>query len=275
MKNVYRSQHASLPYTREIHDAWEDHYRSPANERFYELVFDRIVSLVEPPPGSTFLDAGCGPGFHAMRLARRGYRVRAIDFSEAILPLARANVQQAGLGDRIDLGREDLRKLSFARGSYRYVLCWGVLMHVPAISEAVSELSRMVEPGGTLIVAENNLRSPQGAAVRLLGALPRGGRKTRRVPAGLESWKQTGAGPLLTRTADIRWLVDEFHRHGMVLRVRLPGQLTEAYAKAPWAALERGIHRLNKDWFEQVRAPGPAGGERARSQPPGLIGVPR
>ena len=33
-------------------------------------------------PGDTVLDAGCGPGVHAIRAARAGLKVKAIDISE-------------------------------------------------------------------------------------------------------------------------------------------------------------------------------------------------
>src|SRR5680860_824013 len=131
----------------EIDDVWESNYRSEANERFYEFAFDRIVELGAPTPGSRFLDVGCGPGFHAMRLARRGFDVRAIDFSEAVLEDASRNVERAELGDRITLQREDLLDINFEDAQFKNVLCWGVLMHIPDVAGAVSELCRATAPG--------------------------------------------------------------------------------------------------------------------------------
>jgi SAM-dependent methyltransferase len=241
----------------EIHETWEDAFRTPENERFYELAFDRIVELVGAPADEEFLDCGCGPGYHAMRLARRGYRVRAVDFSESILELAARNVAAAGLKDRIELGREDLLALSFSDASFSYVLCWGVLMHIPDVSGAVAELSRALAPGGTLVVAESNSRSLEGLALRALAPIRGSDRSSRPSPAGMESWKETEAGPLLTRVADVGWLSDEFARHGVVLKRRLPGQFTELHAKAPWPWLKRGLHGFNDAWF-RVRAPGAA-----------------
>ena len=55
-----------------VHAGWERAYRSPANEAFYERLFDLMLGAVAAPVGARWLDVGCGPAFHSMRLARRG-----------------------------------------------------------------------------------------------------------------------------------------------------------------------------------------------------------
>ena len=70
----------------DMHCQWEGDYRTAANEDFYERAFDSIIDELAPPPGATFLDAGCGPCAHSARLARRGFNVQAVDFSESALP---------------------------------------------------------------------------------------------------------------------------------------------------------------------------------------------
>jgi hypothetical protein len=105
-------------------------------------------------------------------------------------------------------------------------------------------------------------RAPLDAsgAARLSGARRGTGREVERTPAGLEAWKQTEAGPLITRTADIPWLAREFERHGVVLRQRLPAEFTELYTKVSRPSIAGAIHRWNELCFRRVRRPGPAGG---------------
>lgn len=69
----------------EMHRQWEGDYRTTDNEDFYERAFDHIISVLEPPRDAIFLDAGCGPGAHSVRLARRGFKVHAVDFSQSAL----------------------------------------------------------------------------------------------------------------------------------------------------------------------------------------------
>src|SRR3989449_2888486 len=140
----------------EIHQQWSRHYRTADNESFYEQAFDEILRVLNPPPGTTFLDAGCGSCAHSVRLARRGFNVRAVDFFESALAMAEGYVNSKELQDQIILGRESLLELLFPDETFDYGLGWGVLMHIPRVERAVSELSRVIKPGGTLVVSEGN-----------------------------------------------------------------------------------------------------------------------
>lgn len=253
MRSADQARQESTLAETSVHEEWEAAYRSEENEAFYEQSFDRFLALVDPPAGSRFLDAGCGPGFHSIRLARRGFEVLAIDFSEMVLEMARANVRSAGLEDQIEIQRKDLVELALPTESEQYVLCWGVLMHIPDIERAVAQLARVTAPGGTLIVSEANCRSLDNRLERLALRL-RGKTPAPRTTTGIESWRETPAGQLLTRRADIGWLVDAFSTHRMQLEYRLPGQLTELYANPRLEFLGRALHRLNSVWARRVRS---------------------
>jgi len=234
-----------------VHELWESGFRAPRNERFYELAFDNILRKIQPSPGSIFLEVGCGRGFHAMRLARRGYKVKAVDFSDAALKTARDNVRAAGLEHLVDVDRQDLTDLSYGDYTFDYALCWGVLMHVPEVGRAIEELSRVIAPGGHLIVHEGNVHSPEAIAILAAKRLT-GLSGLRRTPAGVEHWKETSAGPLLTRRANIPWLIAAFERQGLVLRHSLPTQMTELYVKPPWDWMKNCMYALNDYWYRRV-----------------------
>jgi 2-polyprenyl-3-methyl-5-hydroxy-6-metoxy-1,4-benzoquinol methylase len=234
-----------------VHELWESGFRSPRNELFYELAFEHILGKIQPPPGSVFLEVGCGRGFHAMRLARRGYKVKAVDFSDAVLDMARENVRAAGLEHLIDVDREDLIDLSYDDHTFDYALCWGVLMHVPEVERAIEELSRVIAPGGHLIVHEGNVHSPEAIAILVAKRMTRRP-GLRRTPAGVDHWKETSVGPLLTRRANIPWLIAAFERRGLLLQRRLPTQMTELYAKPSRDWMKNRIYALNDYWYRRV-----------------------
>ena len=90
-------------------DAWDSDYCHPIAERYYDRAVPRMLELLGAGPGDTVLDAGCGPGVHAIRAARAGLKMKAIDISETMLAEARCRVQRAGMGASVELAREDLR----------------------------------------------------------------------------------------------------------------------------------------------------------------------
>ena len=191
-----------------------------------------------------------------MRLARHGFQVVGVDFAEVVLDAARENIRAAGLQESVELQRGDLTRLSFPTGSFRRVLCWGVLMHVPDLDAAVAELSRVLAPGGLLAVNDANLASLDNLAIAVRDRLRRSAPRRRRTRVGVERWKTTAAGPLLIRQSDMNRLVSAFESHGLRLRARFAGELTETYAITGDERLRRAIHRVNDVWFRRARVAG-------------------
>ena len=256
-----RSEPKSTLQTMEVHDTWTRQFRTAENDRFFNLAFDWIAAQFGAAGDERVLDAGCGSGIKSLHLARRGYRVLGLDFSAAILEPARQAALDAGLGGRIEFQQGDLTALQLPTGSIRRIVCWGVLMHVPAVENAVAELARVLAPGGTMVISEGNLRSAQAVLLRALKRLL--GRQRAEVvhtTAGIEFWEETGSGRLMTRQADIPWLIAEFRRHGLQLVHRRAGQFSEIYTVLPWRWLRMAVHAFNHLWFRWIRRGGPAFG---------------
>lgn len=241
---------------KDIHEGWESAYRTPENEKFYELAFDWIIHNITPPADSLFLDAGCGNCSHSIHLAKRGFKVQAVDFSESVLGMAEENVRLRGFTERIKIQREDLTALSFENETFSHILCWGVLMHIPDVEKAIGELARVLKPGGILIISEGNMYELQSVVLNVYRLLT--GKKMeefKRTPTGIERWKQTPVGSLFVRQADIGWLVKRLEKQGLVVKKRIAGQFTELYTKVSHPILQKLIHRFNNFWFRYIRIP--------------------
>ena len=57
---------------------------------------------------------------------------------------------------------------------------------------------------------------------------------------------------MLTRLADIRWLIDKFNEEGFVVKHHWCGQFTELYTKISSARLRKHIHKFNNFWFNHI-----------------------
>lgn len=242
----------------DVHDGWENIYRNAGSERFYDLAFDFIAKAVNRPD-TVFLDVGCGSAAHSMRLARHGYFVHAVDFSESVVANAQRNVAARDLDERIKVSREDILDMTFADGEFDNVLCWGVMMHMPDPERAIAELDRVLRKGGKLVFSEANAYSMQSIVFRILRKLL--GKKNTRskwTPAGVENWEDSEAGELLTRQANIPWLEKQLRDRGYQITHRVAGGFSEIHTRFSSPRIKAVIHWFNRFWFQYVRLPQPA-----------------
>lgn len=244
-----------------IHEEWVSNYRTPDNEHFYNMAFDLIAESFDAPQGATVVDAGCGSCAKSRNLADRGFHVMGTDLSESALDMARQNLKGTAYEGRIELQQQNLTSISMDDESVDYLVCWGVLMHIPEVEKAIAELSRVMKPGGYIAISEGNMHSLQTRVLRFLKKIMRRERaEVHIVPAGIENWEETEEGRLMTRQTNMKWLVSEFEKHGMELQLRVAGQFSEMYWVVPTAALKKMIHLFNHFWFRVIKHPGLAFG---------------
>lgn len=129
------------------YEAWAPIYDEMPNaliEAEEPLVDEALEGL---SPGRA-LDAGCGTGRHAARLAALGHETIGVDRSEAMLAVARERVPGAEFrsGDFTDLPLED--------DSMDVAVCALALTHLPDPAPAVAELGRVVRPGGRIVLSD-------------------------------------------------------------------------------------------------------------------------
>jgi ubiquinone/menaquinone biosynthesis C-methylase UbiE len=109
--------------------------------------------------GKRVLDAGCGTGYGAVRLARAGARrVVGVDITRAVVEAARANETPA-----LTFEQGDLARLRYADASFDLVTCFEVIEHVPEPSAVLGELARVLGRDGVLAISSPNAdRYPPG-----------------------------------------------------------------------------------------------------------------
>lgn len=114
---------------------------NPENEHIaggYEEI--HTLALPEVPRGLV-LDLGCGTGAHAVRLARRGCDVIALDLTREGVRAARARLAREGLLGKFVVG--DAEHLPFADGSMAVSWTFLLLHHFPKLNLLPRELARV------------------------------------------------------------------------------------------------------------------------------------
>ncbi len=130
--------------------AWEERYSGDTvwSGRVNVQLAAEAPSL---PPGRA-LDIGCGEGGDAIWLASRGWEVTAVDFADAALARTKTHAGEAGVADRIETRRIDVR--TFEADGETWDLITSHFFHLPdaGMPDVVRRLASAVAPGGTLLV---------------------------------------------------------------------------------------------------------------------------
>ncbi|MYS22883.1 Methyltransferase domain-containing protein [Streptomyces sp. DvalAA-14] len=107
-----------------------------------------IAEATDLPPGQA-LDVGCGEGADALWLARRGWRVTAVDIS--VIALQRAAAAATDVGDRVTWARTDLTTASLPADAFDLVSIHYFPLRRRPGHTALYRLLNAVAPGGTLL----------------------------------------------------------------------------------------------------------------------------
>ena len=131
------------------------------------------------------LDVGTGKGRFAIALARHVANVTTVDVSAEEQRQARLEAIHVGVADRIRFVTQDARFLPWPARSFDAVVAWNVFHHLDDPGRVLTEMIRMVKPGGKLVLADF---SPSG--FRLMDAIHGAdGKKHPHPPNRFAYWK--------------------------------------------------------------------------------------
>ena len=166
-----------------FYDAMNRTMTAGLDRRWRRMTAEAVVR-----PGDAVLDACCGTGDLAIAAARAGGRVTGLDFSEPMLERARRKAPE------VEWIRGDLLELPFADASFDSATVGFGVRNVDDLQRALSELRRVLGPGGRLGILE--ITRPRGplapfyrlwfdGVVPLLGKLLPGGSAYTYLPASV------------------------------------------------------------------------------------------
>lgn len=139
--------------------AKEAYERMPQDEHNWartesaENEIEYILSRTGLAPGSAVLDWGCGIGRHALALARRGYKVVGIDFSNAMIAVAKKSVLDAGA--QVEFKVSDCRSTRLQERFDAAICLYDVIGSFPDEESNLRILENLIEhvrPGGWIII---------------------------------------------------------------------------------------------------------------------------
>jgi SAM-dependent methyltransferase len=140
----------------------QSHDSASRREAAVNAMVGRIARILPSPPARV-LDAGCGPGLYAERLAALGHNVLGVDVDTAALRYARARLRRRRLRGSVRYQRADLRDLALSRDGFDAALLIYYVLEAFARGDQPRVLQRIaagMKPGG-VVIAELRLRPDQ------------------------------------------------------------------------------------------------------------------
>lgn len=107
-----------------------------------------IIGVLKPPRGARVLEVGCGQGVALPPLARRLRPAELVGLDRDPKLLAIAQARAAGVARLVEA---DAREMPFPDASFDLVLDFGTFFHTAGPEKMLSEIARVLVPGGTLI----------------------------------------------------------------------------------------------------------------------------
>ncbi|MCC7361380.1 MAG: methyltransferase domain-containing protein [Anaerolineales bacterium] len=126
---------------------WAPSYAAEAHNPLMALEQAAVLALLPPPAGRRVLDLACGSGRYLARLSGRGAaQLLGLDLSWPMLAWARAVSSQ--------LAQADLRALPLPSAGVDLIICGLAVGHVADLPRALSEMARVLAPGGVLVYSD-------------------------------------------------------------------------------------------------------------------------
>lgn len=134
---------------------WDELHGEYGNSFHRHLVEPSVLPLLNLQAGESLLDAGCGNGVLARRLARAGAVVTAIDFSAAMLEFARerGRASRESVDYRVIDATDETALMQLGARRFDAITCTMTLMDMPTIDPLFAAASQLLKPAGRFVFA--------------------------------------------------------------------------------------------------------------------------
>lgn len=128
--------------------AWADIYDNKSN-LLIEVEEPIVKAILKKYSPKIALDAACGTGRYSELLNSLGSQVTGMDLSPAMLSKARKI-----RSNKINFIEGNLTSIPLKDASVDLAICALALTHLPRLEKALSELKRVVKPGGYIVISD-------------------------------------------------------------------------------------------------------------------------
>lgn len=135
---------------------------SRAQDAVFARLFDKYATKLALPPSAQVLEVGCGTGALLRSLARRGDftgEAFGVDQCRSFIDAARKFSRVENVSDRLVFQVGDAHCMDFPAATFDAVIAHTLISHVTEPAEVLSEMARVVRPGGTVVIFDGDYAS--------------------------------------------------------------------------------------------------------------------
>lgn len=135
---------------------------SRAQDDAFARLLDKYLTHLAIPPAARVLEVGCGTGAVLRSLARRGDfngQAVGVDQCRTFVETASRFAQAEHVDDRLTFKVGDAHHLDFPTASFDVVIAHTLISHVTAPLAVLSEMARVVRPGGSAVIFDGDYAS--------------------------------------------------------------------------------------------------------------------
>ena len=132
---------------------WYNQHLEENDDTYQEkLIKPNLLRILAPQKGEEILDVGCGQGFFAREIAKAGAKVVGVDIAGELIKLAKE--QSSANETYLVLSAEKMSGLLDNR--FNAAICVLALQNIKNLQAAILEISRVLKPGGRLVLVLNH-----------------------------------------------------------------------------------------------------------------------
>ncbi len=140
-----------------VADEYDNYYQKEPGKTIDKIEKELILRHMNNLPKSHLLELGCGTGHWTQFLSDMGFRITAVDNSEAMLKNARKkNIQN------VQFLLADATRLPFSEKSFSAIVSVTMLEFIKDIDRVLDEIDRVLKPEGTIVLGCLNALSELG-----------------------------------------------------------------------------------------------------------------
>lgn len=135
---------------------------SRAQDNVFARLLNKYVARLAMPPFAKLLEVGCGTGAVLRSILQRSdFKGRAVGIDQCgfFIDVANKFAQSEGIDTRLNFQVGDAHCLDFPSATFDIVIAHTLISHVTEPLMALSEMARLVRPGGTVVIFDGDYAS--------------------------------------------------------------------------------------------------------------------